>query len=308
MDRLKTILVAIDFSPCSADAFRQAARVAAWNRASLASLHVIALPSYVPVPHPFIPFDLPTQADLVPEARAQWERFATDCEAKAVVTLDIEIGSPWERIIDRVERDSVDLLVLGSHSVLDAEKGVGRTAATMVQLAPTKVLLIREGQAKAFKSVVACIDFTDTSRLALEQATRAAIQDDAALHILHVYDDPWCGWTSPAAHRANMPDHQAQYKRAVEDRLHAFCEPVAHEFKSRNPVFHAIEAQRRGAGYGHAIVAFAKRHGCDLAVLGTRAKWNFRDFFWGSTAERVVRSAPCSILAVKPREIEHPPA
>jgi len=125
MDCLKTILVAVDFSPCSDDAFRQAARVAAWNRASLAALHVIALPSYVPTPHPFIPFDLPTQADFVPEARAQWGRFASGCEAKAGVTLDIEIGSPRERIIDRVERDKFDLLVLGSHSVLDAEKGVG---------------------------------------------------------------------------------------------------------------------------------------------------------------------------------------
>ena len=44
----------------------------------------------------------------------------------------------------------------------------------------------------------------------------------------------------------------------------------------------------RGGGYGHAIVAFVKGEGFDLAVLGTRAKWNLRDFFWGTTAERVV--------------------
>ncbi|MFN0010007.1 MAG: universal stress protein [Phycisphaerales bacterium] len=305
MNCLKTVLVGVDFSPCSEGAFRQAARVAAWNGAALSALHVIALPAYVPTPHRFISFDLPTQADFVPAARAQWERFASGCDAAAGVTLDIEIGSPRERILDRVLRDKPDLLVLGSHSVLDAAKGVGPTAAALVQGAATKVLLVRAGHAGAFRNIVACIDFTDTSLLALEQAIRTATQDDAALHVLHVYDDPWCGWTPPAGHPANMPDHQEQYRRAVQDRLRAFCEPLAHEFKSRSPVFHVIESEWRGGGYGHAVVAFVKRNGCDLAVLGTRAKWNLRDFLWGSTAERVVRSAHCSILAVKSREVHH---
>jgi nucleotide-binding universal stress UspA family protein len=313
MDRLKAILVAVDFSPCSADAFRQAARIAAWNRASLSALHVIALPSYVPTPHPFIPFDLPTQADFVPEARERWQRFVPDCEARAAVTFDIEIGSPREQVLERIRRDKPDLLVLGSHSVLDAEKGIGPTAAALVQRAATKVLLVREGHAGAFKNVVACIDLTpphDTSRLALEQAIRVATQDDAVLHILHVYDDPWYGLGPPDAIRANMPGFRAQYKRAIEDRLRSFCEPLAHEINALKAICHGLEVDGTGggraSGQGHGIVAFVKREGCDLAVLGTRAKWNFRDFFWGSTAERVVRSAPCSILTVKPPGFAQP--
>ncbi|CAG0957002.1 hypothetical protein PHYC_00521 [Phycisphaerales bacterium] len=307
MDRLKSILIAVDFSPCSADAFRQAARIAHWNGdagASLTAVHVIALPSYVPTPHPFIPFELPMQADFVPEARRRWERFAPDCETKARGAFDIEIGSPRERILERVLRDKPDLLVLGSHSVLDADKGIGPTAAALVQRAATKVLLVREGHAGAFRNVVACIDFTDTSRLALEQAIRVAAQDDAVLHILHIYDDPWYGLGPPDAIKANMPGFRADYKRAIEDRLRSFCTPLAHEINALKAIFHGLEVDGTGggraSGQGHGIVAFVKREGCDLAVLGTRAKWNFRDFFWGSTAERVVRSAPCSILAIKP--------
>jgi len=300
MDRLKSILVAVDFSSCSAGAFKQAARIAEWNRASLAALHVVALPSYVPTPHPLIPFDLPTQADFVPEARQQWEQFATECSAKSTVAFDIEIGSPRERVLERVRRDKPDLLVMGSHSVLDSAKDVGPTAAACVQRAETKVLLVREGHAGPFKAVVACIDFSDTSRRALEQAIRVGAQDGGVLHILYVYDDPWYGLGPPAGIAANIPDLKAQYKRAVEDRVREFCAPLAHEINALRAVFHGLESEWRGGGYGHAIVAFVKREGCDLAVLGTRAKWNLRDFFWGTTAERVVRSAPCSILAIKP--------
>lgn len=194
MDRLKSILVAVDFSPCSADAFKQASRIAAWDSGAertLAALHVIALPTYMPTPHQFIPVDLPMQADFVPEAKQHWGRFALDCKAKATVALDIEIGSPREQILERVRRDKPDLLGLGSHSVLDAQKGIGPTAAALVQRAETKVLLVREGHAGPFKTVVACIDFTDTSRLALEHAVRVAAEDGAVLHILSVYNDPW---------------------------------------------------------------------------------------------------------------------
>ncbi|MBM4361664.1 MAG: universal stress protein, partial [Deltaproteobacteria bacterium] len=38
----------------------------------------------------------------------------------------------------------------------------------------------------------------------------------------------------------------------------------------------------------------------DLVVLGTRGRTNLRDLFLGSTAERVVRECPCSVLAVPP--------
>ncbi len=303
MDRLKSILVAVDFSPCSADAFKQAARIAAWSsngRSALAALHVIALPTYMPAPHALIPFDLPIQADYVLAAHQDWKHFAARCAAQSTVEFDIAVGSPRCEILARVHRDKPDLLVLGLHGVADAQQGIGPTAAACVQRAETKVLLVRAGQAGPFKSVVACIDFTETSHLALEQAVRVAAEDGAVLHILTIYDDPWYGIRPPTGMEANMPDFKAQYQRAVEDRLRTFCAPLGHEINALKAVFHGLESAWRGGGYGHAIVAFVKREGCDLAVLGTRAKWNLRDFFWGTTAQRVAGSAPCSILAIKP--------
>jgi len=38
MDRLTSILVAVDFSPCSADAFKQAAGMAAWDGGAAAGM------------------------------------------------------------------------------------------------------------------------------------------------------------------------------------------------------------------------------------------------------------------------------
>ena len=75
---------------------------------------------------------------------------------------------------------------------------------------------------------------------------------------------------------------------------------ISHELNALKAEIHCLESEWRGGGYGHAIVRFIEEQGCDLAALGTRDRWNIRDTIFGSTAERIVRGAPCSILAVKP--------
>ncbi|CAG0957099.1 hypothetical protein PHYC_00526 [Phycisphaerales bacterium] len=300
MDRLKTILVAVDFSLCSSDAFRQAARIAAWNNAALHALHVVNVPAYRPVPHAFIPFDLPTQDTLVHDAYRRWEDFAPGCEGKAAAKFTVAVGSPREEILRAVETVKPDLLVMGTTSVLDRKRGIGTTAAACVRKADTKVLLVREEQTRPFTSVAACIDFSATSRLALEQAIRVAVQDGAALHVMHVYDNPWHGMPRSDIVDANMPDFDAKMKEAVAARLREFCQPLAHEMNALKAHFHGVQHDEHWSGHGDGLIGFIGRQGVDLAVLGVRSSWSARDFLWGSTAERVCRDAGCSILTVRP--------
>ena len=41
----------------------------------------------------------------------------------------------------------------------------------------------------------------------------------------------------------------------------------------------------------------------DLVVLGTRGKSGLRELLIGTTAEKIIQNAPCSILAIKPDEM-----
>jgi nucleotide-binding universal stress UspA family protein len=160
------------------------------------------------------------------------------------------------------------------------------------------VLLVRATEPHPFRSIAACIDFSETSGRALEQAIRVAALDGAALHILHVFQDPWDGVRSRERLAARVPDFATRYRHGIEKALRAFCAPFAHEIGALKATYHALQSEGHGAG----IVQFVTRERCDLVVLGTRAKWNLRDFVWGSTAERVVRDAPCSALTVRPSE------
>jgi hypothetical protein len=49
-----------------------------------------------------------------------------------------------------------------------------------------------------------------------------------------------------------------------------------------------------------AIIQHIKSGKTDLVVLGTRGKTDLRSVFMGTTAEKVLTKASCSLLAVKP--------
>jgi nucleotide-binding universal stress UspA family protein len=150
--------------------------------------------------------------------------------------------------------------------------------------------------------VIACVDFSDTSRKALDQAARSAAHDGAVLRVLHVFDAPWHRLHYRAPTPQASADYQKQYRDGLRRRLEAFCEPVVPEVTGLEARYEIFDYRGHGAG----ISEFVKQVDGDLVVLGTRGRTNLRDILLGSTAERVVRDTPCSILAVKPEGFEHP--
>jgi nucleotide-binding universal stress UspA family protein len=297
MTGIRTIVVGLDFSPSSHDALRQAQRIAAWSGSALRAVHVVDVPAFQPAPPVLLPYTLPTPTDLLEAAKYQFEEFKKAADGVALPEVEFRLGSPTLEIADYAR--GADLLVLGTNSVHDERRGVGTIAAGCVRRAECKVLLVRRGQVGPFSKIAAFVDFSDTSREVLEEAIRVAARDDASVAIVHAYDDPWGGRRPRGAVSENMPDFRAKYREAVEDRLRTFCEPVAREAVALKAVYRAIEHTRGWEGYAWGLEKYIHDEQVELAVLGTRSRWNPRDFLMGSTAERVVRDARCSIVAIK---------
>jgi universal stress protein E len=324
MDRPRLILVGIDFTPSSAAALSQALRLAgpaggadsgaaADEPTQVVAAHIIETGMVIEMQEAYAPFVRDLPESLMAEAQSRWASFCPELPGRQRVQLHVSVGSPIAELTRYTQELRPDLIIAGTHgaSSSDAE-GVGTLAAQLVRRIPAKVLLVRDSQTGPFTRIVACIDFSETSRRALVAAAQVAAQEGAELNILHVFRAPWkqVHWHSPTP-EAN-PDFQKQYADALRRRLEEFVRPVADELQAESggparitiDLFDSTSAGSGSvaSGHGAGINEYARRVGADLIVLGTHGRSNLRAFFLGSTAERLLRHASCSVLAVQPAD------
>jgi universal stress protein E len=293
MERLRSILVGVDFTPASVSALAQALRIAQAEGGQVHAVHIIETGVLIELQEAMAPFVRDLPESLLDDARSRWQTFAQDLPGRESVDFQVAVGSPISELTRFIEELKPDLVVAGTHgtSGADGGVGVGTLAAQLVRRIPADILLVRE-QTGPFKRIVSCIDFSEMSRWGLVAATRIAAMDSAELHILHIYRPPWrqVHWHSPTP-QAN-PDFQKQFSDALLRRLEDFAAPAGAAL-SRPPVVELYE----GASHGTGIAEYAAKIEADLVVLGTRGRSNLRALLLGSTAERLLREIPCSVLA-----------
>lgn len=294
MKNLTNVLVGIDFSSSSAAALKEALRIARWNKATLTAMHVLDKDALN---------DLRERVDLEEEAvlretRARLEKFVDEAAGEGDgVKREVTLGHPFLEILEAVESQGADLLVLGSRGSGRDETKTGILASRCVRKAPVRVLLVRERQEGPFRKVAACVDFSKNSELAVEQAAQLAAQDEAELHLIHVFQPVAPGLIDVEALAQPInPLVDENYIPHLKEKMLRLLEPLQKELPGLNAEAHVIEE----IGIGHGIVDCLNEIGADLVVLGTRGRTGLKVILMGTTAERVIHDAPCSALAIKP--------
>lgn len=138
-----------------------------------------------------------------------------------------------------------------------------------------------------FTTILVPTDFSYASDAALGYARMLAARFGAALHLLHVVDEPG-SWSEVYA---ALPEIQLRLSADAAKRLEAMaaCLP---------PPVQATSAVVCGAPVP-SIVKVAESKGADLIVMGTHGRRGMGHLLLGSVAERVVRLAPCPVLTVR---------
>jgi len=140
------------------------------------------------------------------------------------------------------------------------------------------------------------VDFSPLSKKALLYATRLARQFGAEINILHVVEPE-----VPPAFDGYMIAAPAVSNGAAAKR--------AGQLKGRVSVVRKAGIARVSATTRFGLAAFeiveaAKEFDVDMIVIATHGYTGWKHFAIGSTAERVVRAAPCPVLVVREKEHE----
>ncbi len=136
-----------------------------------------------------------------------------------------------------------------------------------------KILIANDGSGGAFK--------------ALDAALRLAHSQKAQVHMICVEEIQWI----PGSREEVIGDKELADRKFAEVVSHAAAEAKRHRVKlmSHIVVGHAVPA----------IVDFIERDGFDLLVTGFMGHSALYNRVIGSTTDRLVELAPCTVLVVK---------
>jgi nucleotide-binding universal stress UspA family protein len=142
------------------------------------------------------------------------------------------------------------------------------------------------------EGILVPLDFSPASMGALDFAVLLAKQFRAAIHLVHVHPPDEASSVPGAGHLL------LQSAEAIE-RLN---EELAGIHRKHVPTFCPANCHVRGGRPYQEIIGLAREIDADLIVLSTRGHSGLKHLLLGSTAERVVRGAPCPVLVVRKRK------
>jgi universal stress protein A len=143
------------------------------------------------------------------------------------------------------------------------------------------------------KKILVPLDFSPLSKKALQYAQRFARQFKTDLTLLHVLEQPMPATFEGLQISSPFPEDELP---DAKKRLNTLAASV------RNPGVTTVRAILRRGLAAHEIVEAAKELDVDLIVIATHGYTGWKHFCIGSTAERVVRAAPCPVLVVREKE------
>ncbi|MDH5681572.1 MAG: universal stress protein [Spirochaetota bacterium] len=141
-------------------------------------------------------------------------------------------------------------------------------------------------------NILCPIDFSEYSLHALKYARTLAETFKSSLHVLHIL--PQLPFSHvPYHYHEDVLDLQDRAEISANEELERLCA----EHIPQNLTYKHILIKNEVPHAG--IIEYAKSNSIVLIVIATHGYGGLRHAVFGSTTERVVRTAPCPVLSVK---------
>ncbi len=149
-------------------------------------------------------------------------------------------------------------------------------------------------QKSLFQNIAFCTDFSDNADEAFLTAKDLAWHFGATLHLVHVMVN---FSLAPPVHATYLPiEYDPKFvEQVAEAARSSIQERYIGKLKDKQPYeLHLL------SGYASTeIIRMCRDTHIDLIIMGSHGLTGLAHVLFGSTADRVVRKAPCSVLTVR---------
>ena len=287
MERYRKILVAVDGSESSRNAFRQACRIVHHDRSWITAITVIP-----PYQDQFQTLAIRENASRT--LRTDGEKILADIsgiaqEEDVYVKSRLDEGSPVDTILDFAEENYFDLVVTGRRGKRSLERSlIGSVAARIVGHSKCDVLVVPKDTAVKWNTLLVPTDGSPYSSSSTEKAFNLAGVYGGKVKILSIVDV--------------TEEFQTQAPDAVDGLVTQARQYVTEA--GRKAEEKGVNAEcfvREGESY-RVITDMAGKQAADMIVMGSHGRTGVKRIFMGSVTEKVIGHAPCPVLVVKTYE------
>jgi nucleotide-binding universal stress UspA family protein len=210
--------------------------------------------------------------------------------------------------IDTVARVTrAELIAIATRGYTGLKRAfVGSTTESVLRNAPCPVLVLRENERPStkrsvrktspplqFRKILVPLDFSESSRLGLEYALGFAQEFHSTVVLFHsVFVSPYLLGNRFRAHQ--VPMLIASEQKSARSEMENLREAISRKGGS-------VETRVAFGSPVEQIGKYVRKAGVDLIITSTHGRSGLRRVFMGSTAERIVRYAPCPVLVVPNR-------
>ena len=288
MIAIKKILCPVDFFPASDAAVSYAAALAGNYEASIHLLHVIT-----PVAVGTYEYAIDTaeimksieerSTDELKKLAAKVKEASISCE------FQICVGDVYDEIKRAIEVARPEIVVMGTHGRRGVERWfMGSTTEKLLRHSPVPLITIsaagEKQAAPRFQRILVTTDFSDGTPDALAYAFSVAQENESQISLLHVIHDV-------------AADVSGKYRDSLIEGVHKqLNDLVPAEAKNWCDVNTRVDT---GIPY-RIILRILEDEKIDLVVMNIHGKGMLDRALLGSTAERVVRVAPCPVMLIPP--------
>lgn len=218
--------------------------------------------------------------------KAEAERLASWCRERSTIDVSIEVvkGSPTWELASRSKK--ADLVVVGS-STIDAFTA-GPVARRVARMAIADTLVVRRQPRVPYRRVIAAVDFSDASRVAVERSRDLFPEADVTvLYSLPSRFDPMLA--NAGLFKEELDASRGSRLEAAKDRMAEFAQDWNGQLRTMVADGPPTET----------IDEVVRRRNADLVVVASRGASATRMVLLGTVAEGLVSHVPCDVLVAR---------
>lgn len=205
----------------------------------------------------------------------------------------VRTGSPARLILDTIERQEVDLLIIGPHRKRGMRDVLeGTIAEKVVSTRRTPLLIVRQSAETEYRNVLLALDLSEECGAAVRAAESLVLSPRTQAMVMHVCEPPYQGMLRSAGVATE------QVVSYVEHSRREAAEAVRNLLRRVS-----VDHTRYGVVIGDNHPAPAIRRAIemyqpDLLVMGTSGMGRMRRALIGSVANQILDAADCDVLVV----------